>query len=139
MESLAALLRSGRSGVFWLEGSSLPEEVERRAAEAGLSFFRARGGRKKALLQSLARALRFPEWFGGNWDALEECLKDLSWLDHQGVVLLLEGAGALAPRDLETAMDVLRSAADFWAGEKRPMLVLLRGGRRPPGLGAVSD
>lgn len=35
---------------------------------------------KQKLLAILADKLRFPGYFGWNWDALEECLGDLSWL-----------------------------------------------------------
>ncbi|WP_446686701.1 barstar family protein [Pseudofulvimonas gallinarii] len=27
----------------------------------------------------MAAVFRFPEWFGDNWDALADCLADLSW------------------------------------------------------------
>lgn len=35
---------------------------------------------KQKLLRILADQLQFPAYFGNNWDALEECLRDLSWL-----------------------------------------------------------
>jgi RNAse (barnase) inhibitor barstar len=35
--------------------------------------------RKQDLLRALAKGLKLPTYFGGNWDALEECLRDLSW------------------------------------------------------------
>ncbi len=35
---------------------------------------------KEEILSYLARKLIFPTYFGHNWDALEECLRDLAWL-----------------------------------------------------------
>jgi len=35
---------------------------------------------KATLLARFAAALHFPDWFGHNWDALSDCLTDLSWL-----------------------------------------------------------
>lgn len=34
---------------------------------------------KNVLLSWYVRALGLPEYFGANWDALDECLRDLSW------------------------------------------------------------
>jgi RNAse (barnase) inhibitor barstar len=42
---------------------------------------------KAALFDELDRRLQFPDYFGGNWDALWECICDLSWLPHGPVVV----------------------------------------------------
>ena len=41
----------------------------------------------KALLEELYQRLHFPDYFGSNWDALWECIRDLSWLPPGPVVL----------------------------------------------------
>lgn len=41
----------------------------------------ARLNRKRKLLAEYARQLRLPGYFGWNWDAFEECLRDLTWLE----------------------------------------------------------
>lgn len=73
-------------------------------------------------LEGIARALAFPQWFGGNWDALEDSLGDLSWRKGAGHVLLFEhypsGDG------LDMLVDVLRSVAEFWAGQAKPFFAV---------------
>ncbi len=75
------------------------------------------GADKEAMLAALGRSLEFPDWFGGNWDALEDCLTDLSWRGDAARVLLL--SGAVAGDDLGILIDVLSSAAEFWRGRGR--------------------
>jgi hypothetical protein len=73
---------------------------------------------KKDMLQRIADALGFPKWFGGNWDALFDCLADLSWRPAAGYLLLLENADALrreAPEVFDTAIAILQDAAVYWA------------------------
>jgi len=43
---------------------------------------------KEALLDELYRRFSFPDYFGFNWDALEDCIRDLSWLPPGPVVLV---------------------------------------------------
>ena len=80
---------------------------------------------KDALMERLARAFKFPAWFGRNWDALEDSLADLSWSDAHGHVLLVEGANASEERVI--LIDILRSVAAFWAERKRPFFAVFIG------------
>ncbi len=52
----------------------------------------------------------------GNWDALEDCLSDLSWRQAGGYVLLFRSFEALDQDQLGILIDVLASSAEFWAG-----------------------
>ena len=42
---------------------------------------------KHALFAWYAKELKLPEYFGKNWDSLEECLLDLSWLSERRLVI----------------------------------------------------
>jgi hypothetical protein len=62
--------------------------------------------------------LEFPDYFGHNWDALEECLADLDWLPAKGYVLLFTDAELILPDDEEefaTFLEVLNDAGEAWA------------------------
>jgi hypothetical protein len=65
---------------------------------------------KMALLHVLAEELRLPDYFGWNWDALHECLCDLSWIEKQDVVLFHEDLSDLAPEDMATYVSIVRDA-----------------------------
>ena len=79
---------------------------------------------KDALLSVIAAALDFPRWFGGNWDALEDCLADLSWSKAAGHVLLIEGAASLPADERGILVDILASAAASWKDRGRPFFAV---------------
>jgi hypothetical protein len=45
-----------------------------------------------ALFDEFAAALQFPPYFGENWDAFDECLSDLEWLQADAYVLFILNA-----------------------------------------------
>jgi hypothetical protein len=71
---------------------------------------------KKKLLTIFADKLRLPGYFGGNWDALEDSLRDLTWLPAgKSVVLVHEdlpfGDGG---ENRGIYLAILREAAWHW-------------------------
>jgi hypothetical protein len=72
---------------------------------------------RAALFTALDRALRLPEHFGNNWDALADVLEDREWLGKRGRVIVLTGSAAYRkehPTDWATLEDILGEAAEFW-------------------------
>jgi len=125
---LQRLQDPARSGVYRV---TRPDEVldATRAGRPRLSRVSLAGTTdKKALLARLASGLQFPAWFGANWDALEDCLTDLSWLDADGHVLLIEDASGLTADDLGVFKDVLSSSAQYWAGRGKSFFAVFVNG-----------
>ena len=108
-----------RSGIYNLPARGA-ETIAAAARDAGFAVFRIslEGVRDKdGLLAAIAHALKFPEWFGGNWDALSDCLTDLSWIDAQGYVLMLDHCEefiAQAKADFLVAADIFNTTAAVW-------------------------
>lgn len=70
------------------------------------------------LFAEFARALDFPDYFGHNWDALEECLADFEWLHAKGYILVIHDAEAVLPEDeeeYETLLEILSDAGEAWS------------------------
>ena len=142
MSALSTLLANPvQAGVFQLTREA--RDVARAAEEARLACFLVDIGHahdKGDFLKKMAQTLRFPDWFGNNWDSLADCLKDLSWLEEdagaaanaprQGYVLVLEKSkhfGAAHRHEFEEAMDLLGEVADYWRIQKKPFWTLIGG------------
>jgi hypothetical protein len=106
-----------RSGVYRVSRSdAIIDAVRGSKLNLGLVFLKG-ADTKDAMLSCIAKSLAFPEWFGQNWDALEDCLTDLSWCQADGHVLVFD---SFTPGDdLGVLIDVLASSAEFWAARRR--------------------
>ncbi len=85
---------------------------------------------KDAFLQMCADSFALPEWFGMNWDALDECLADLDLGGAEGVVILWTSWSEfadVASEDFAVALDVLAGAVRGWAADGVAGGVLLVG------------
>jgi len=67
-----------------------------------------------ALFDTLAAQLSFPDYFGANWNALAECLRDLEWLPPGRVVLLHEAMPAIDAVNLGLYIEVLAWSVQKW-------------------------
>ena len=140
LQALQSLLEENRGGVWFVPEPLDARAVAKAARAAGFAAFHIEGrsiARKEQLLNAVATALDFPEHFGGNWDALEECLTDLEWVDGEGYVIHYEHIDALLathPDQFETLVEILRDAVESWKEDGAAMVVLLSGSKAPKGV-----
>jgi hypothetical protein len=97
------------------------EALRRAAARARQRFLHADCGAardKAGTMAALAAGFGLPDWFGGNLDALVDCLTDLEPLQgapQPGLVVVVERlpcAPGLPDDGLEALLDALREVAD---------------------------
>jgi len=133
MSSKTSLLTAPAAGGF--DSVHLSESAPGRAAleAAGIRVASLDGASltdKQDLMSGLAGALELPDWFGGNWDALDESLRDLSWLEAAGHVVVIEGGEVLWRRQPDlagTLVSVWTGAANAWTSKGVPFhLVFVR-------------
>ena len=81
---------------------------------------------KEELLDALYVSLSFPDYFGGNWNALDECIRDLSWLRPLQVVVFHEDLPMETDRvSLKMYVSILRDAVAFWRASPEHALVVV--------------
>lgn len=120
--SLATHLQSSKppwTALFLLKAGQRPESMVKIPRGFVLRVMRGGKCRKTpALFAEMANVLAFPDYFGHNWDALEECLADLEWLPGKGYVLLFTSADQILADDddeFATLLEVLSDAGEAWA------------------------
>lgn len=129
MEKLDSLLKNTeRAGVY---ASKQAIEFEHASAKNNFAFFRidfSHITNKEQLLSEIEKKLMFPDYFGHNWDALNDCLTDFSWLPAPGYAILLDQSAVFAkssPEEFDTVVEIFEEAADFWKEEHKPFWVIV--------------
>lgn len=101
-------------------------DLQEEAARLGQHFlyaYCADATTKQQVLTTIAEAFHFPKHFGKNFDALSDCLTDLTYKagPQPGFLIVLEqlpNAPKFDKEARETLLDVFRDAAEFWAEKK---------------------
>lgn len=77
------------------------------------------------ILSALGHALHFPEWYGANLDALNDCLTDFSWCEAPGYIITIYGADAVHAESNSFAAlnEVLAGAIAEWQARDIPFWI----------------
>ena len=114
-------------GIYRLARKDLPtlREAASELKQAFLNVDLHQARNVPGFIKALSRDLAFPEWFGGNLDALHDCLTDLSWLPAPGYVITLDGSESLQANATSFAAlnAVLSSAAEEWLARSIPFKI----------------
>lgn len=134
---LAAILTGARPpAVYRYTARTSAEKIARQAEARGWRCFYLDGGQigdKGDFLRVWSEVAVFPPYFGRNWDALDESLRDLAWAPAQGYLVLYDEVAHFAaarPDEFAVALDILQTAVEYWQTTATPMVVLLRGAGR---------
>ncbi|MBW8803576.1 MAG: barstar family protein [Catenulisporales bacterium] len=138
MTALAHVLGEAGPGVHVWHSQRTLSRIRAEAEEIGWRCVVVDGPAatdKASFLDECERAYRFPDYFGHNWDALADCLFDLSWLPPPevgtgaGILTVFEHGDAFARADLDAydmALEIWQEAAEAWRRIGVPFTVLLR-------------
>ncbi len=107
------------------------EKIIEQLSPQGIQVFYLDGREilsKETFLRKTAEAMKFPAYFGGNWDAFDECITDLTWCPAERYLLLYDHPDIFAqadPTQWQIAIDILRSAEEYWEAKNTPMDLFL--------------
>ncbi|MEU9251981.1 barstar family protein [Streptomyces sp. NPDC048270] len=99
---------SGSVYVARLNGQEMPDEV--------------------SAFHHFSEVLKFPDYFGWNWNAFYDCVRDLNWLSAEYRILVIESAESALSEDSEARgifFGCLWRAGQRWSYTKRPEGVTL--------------
>ena len=151
MKALDTLLRTRPPSQLYYYNTPTPVgDVARVAVRWGFRLFYINGEQVADTDDFFAQAkstMAFP-WFGWNYDALYDCMRDMSWFKRPAFVLLFDDFQQFARSDPDRftiALDVLYDIPEFYRQRtpERRFYILLRGDAgvltmKIPSLGRVS-
>jgi len=82
-------------------------------------------GNRDELFRQLFTVLKLPDYFGYNWDALSDCLRDFHWIDQKQIVLVHDECLALDEQSLGQYLRVLLEAVQDWKSDEEHSLSIV--------------
>jgi RNAse (barnase) inhibitor barstar len=100
----------------------------KRAGVAWLDLDLAGVADRDAFFRCCAAVFSLPGYFGRNWDALHECMRDYAGRGAPGAIVHWRRGTDLArraPEAVTTALEILEDAAAYWRASGRIFLVVV--------------
>jgi hypothetical protein len=122
---------AAKAGVYHLSADA--RELAGAAASAGLMVIYVdihHAHDRGDFLVEASHALRFPEQPGATWESFALGLKDLSWIQAKGWVVILEKSKHFCGghgHEFKDAMAAMSAAADHWRGKGKPFWTFIGG------------
>jgi Barstar (barnase inhibitor) len=117
-------LNAAASGIYTLapDASSSIESFLQMLQERDFQVFHLEGAKittNDRYFKTLAELFQFPDYFGGNWDAVADCLTDLDWQEGDRIVVVYSDCEALANIgiDWNVAIEVWVSTIEVWQAQ----------------------
>ncbi len=74
---------------------------------------------KIELMSILKEKLSLPDYFGENWDALNDVLNDFMWIDEFSIFMIHEDLPSLPEKELQVYLNILSRSVDEWKNLKK--------------------
>lgn len=78
-----------------------------------------------ALFDALFNILLLPGYFGFNWNALSDCLRDFHWFNEKTIILVHEEVPQLLNDDLWEYLDVLHECVKDWGDDEKHEFIVM--------------
>ncbi|NNG40106.1 barstar family protein [Flexivirga sp. ID2601S] len=120
---MQSLIESASSGIHRTSDAAAAERLARENDWRIVELDTRDAHDKAAFLAVCRSAFDLPDWFGDNWDALEDSLTDVD--ATPGVLVLWRGAASLDEATREVATDILAERGRRTERGLSPFLVLV--------------
>lgn len=73
---------------------------------------------EEQLFSELNNRFKFPEYFGFNWNAVNDCLRDLHWIEHKNIALVHDELPEIEPTILKIYLQTLQGIMQDWKDDE---------------------
>ena len=126
------------SGVYFIQSEIDVNEIKRVLEKENRRLFHFDGNNivtSQDFFNVAKEIMSFP-YLGDNWNALLDCMRDMSWHPANGYILIYDDFQVFArnnPKDFQIALEVMKDATESWRIDRhnKPfMYILLRGDKQ---------